>query len=40
MKECSEINLPRYGRVLGAVNAAARQTPARSCAAWKIPKRS
>ena len=27
MKECSEINLPRYGRVLGAVNAAARQTP-------------
>lgn len=27
MKESSEINLPRYGRVLGAVNAAARQTP-------------
>ena len=27
MKESSEINLPRYGRVLGAANAAARQTP-------------
>ena len=27
MKESNEINLPRYGRVLGAANAAARQTP-------------
>ena len=27
MKESSEINQPRYGRVLGAANAAARQTP-------------
>lgn len=27
MKESSKINLPRYGRVLGAANAAARQTP-------------
>lgn len=27
MKENSEINLPRYGRVLGAANAAARQMP-------------
>ena len=27
MKESSEINLPRYGRVLGAANAAARQMP-------------
>ena len=29
MKESSEINQPRYGRVLGAANAAARQTPVR-----------
>ena len=27
MKESSEINQPRYGRVLGAANAAARQMP-------------
>lgn len=27
MKESSEINQPRYDRVLGAANAAARQTP-------------
>lgn len=27
MKESNEINLPRYGRVLSAANAAARQTP-------------
>ena len=27
MKESNEINQPRYGRVLGAANAAARQTP-------------
>ena len=27
MKESNEINLPRYGRVLGAANAAARQMP-------------
>ena len=27
MKESSEINLPRYGRVLGAAIAAARQMP-------------
>ena len=26
MKESNEINLPRYGRVLGAVNAAAPRT--------------
>ena len=38
MKESSEINLPRYGRVLGAANAAARQTPGALVAARKIPK--
>lgn len=27
MKESNEINQPRYGRVLGAANAAARQMP-------------